>query len=114
METSASCGRVVLHWLAFRYTSNQGAVTSYADLSTLNRKVFKGNGGLKDIAQRFLGRPLCKAEQRSGWDKRPLRKRQLHYAALDAYVEIQVWDRMVEVHSEEQPTLRSLVTDLRV
>ena len=98
----------------FQVVANQGAVTAYADLGTLNRKMFKGSGGLKDIAQRFLSRPLCKAEQRSGWDKRPLRKRQMHYAALDAYVEILLWDRMVEVRSEEQPSLASLVTELRV
>lgn len=100
--------------VCFQVPTNQGSVTAYADLGTLNRQTFKGSGGLKDIAQRFLSRPLCKAEQRSGWDKRPLRKRQLHYAALDAYVEILLWDRMVEVRSEEQPSLLSLVTELRV
>lgn len=89
----------------------KGEVTNYADLHTIHHQAFKGNGGLKDITQQFLGKPLCKAEQRSGWTKRPLRKRQVHYAALDAYVEILLWDRMQEVKGEE---LRALVVDLRV
>jgi uncharacterized protein with PIN domain len=41
---------------------------------------------LARFVERFIGKPLCKREQGSAWNKRPLRKAQLHYAALDAVV----------------------------
>lgn len=46
--------------------------------------------GLASLARRMLGRPVCKAEQRSCWHRRPLRAAQRHYAALDAYVLLQL------------------------
>jgi len=46
--------------------------------------------GLSSLVKRTLGSPLCKAEQRSCWHRRPLREAQRHYAALDAFVLLQV------------------------
>lgn len=46
--------------------------------------------GLASLVKRTLHRPLCKAEQRSCWHRRPLRAAQRHYAALDAHVLLQV------------------------
>ena len=34
---------------------------------------------------------LCKFEQISNWETRPLRQSQMHYAALDAHVLIQIY-----------------------
>lgn len=56
--------------------------------------------GLSKLAERTLGAPLCKAEQRSYWHRRPLRQAQLHYGALDAHVLLQVAAALVE---EERP-----------
>ena len=39
---------------------------------------------LSEICREFFGKPLCKYEQCSNWELRPLRQSQLHYAALDA------------------------------
>ena len=44
-------------------------------------------GSLKsfsEICKEFFGKPLCKYEQCSNWENRPLRQSQLHYGALDA------------------------------
>ncbi len=76
----------------------EGAIMAYGDLQRMYQELFageQGSGGLVMLVQRFLQRKLCKGEQRSNWMKRPLRQGQLHYAALDAYVEILLWDRLV-------------------
>lgn len=59
-------------------------------LATTGSKKNHDLEGLGSLVKRTLGRPLCKAEQRSCWHRRPLRPGQLYYAALDAYVLLQV------------------------
>ena len=49
---------------------------------------------LKELCQKFLGNKLCKYEQCSNWENRPLKKRQLHYASLDAIVCISLFKKM--------------------
>jgi uncharacterized membrane protein YgcG len=46
--------------------------------------------GLGKVAEAWLGRAVDKAEQTSDWDRRPLSKDQLHYAAADAAVLVQI------------------------
>jgi len=53
--------------------------------------------GLAALVQRTLGKTLCKVEQRSCWLRRPLRDAQRHYAALDAFVLLQLASVMVNV-----------------
>ena len=60
-------------------------------------KYLKKAGSLKDMCQEFLGAKLCKYEQCSNWENRPLKKRQLHYAALDAIVCITLYKKMTDV-----------------
>lgn len=43
------------------------------------------SAGLSGYAQALLGLDLCKAEQCSDWEMRPLSEAQVEYAALDAY-----------------------------
>jgi hypothetical protein len=54
----------------------------------------KIKGGLSGYAQHYLGLPLCKYQQKSDWEARPLSRQQLQYAALDAYVLLQIHDKI--------------------
>ncbi|KAH7722761.1 3'-5' exonuclease [Aphelenchoides avenae] len=52
--------------------------------------------GMSSLCKRMLGAPLDKTEQCSVWDRRPLRYRQMRYAALDAYACLMLYDRCLE------------------
>ncbi|KAJ8966185.1 hypothetical protein NQ317_011249 [Molorchus minor] len=55
-------------------------------------EVQKGGPSLGSLVHHCLGHPLDKSDQFSNWERRPLRKSQIIYAALDAYCLIQVYD----------------------
>ncbi len=52
----------------------------------------KQSKGLSELTRRCFGKPLNKSECISNWDARPLRDAQLKYAALDAFVLLQIHD----------------------
>uniref|UniRef100_A0A915EKX7 3'-5' exonuclease domain-containing protein n=1 Tax=Ditylenchus dipsaci TaxID=166011 RepID=A0A915EKX7_9BILA len=54
------------------------------------------NTGLSSLCKRMLGSGLDKQEQCSVWTRRPLRPRQLRYAALDAYCMLLIYRRCME------------------
>jgi ribonuclease D len=51
-------------------------------------------GGLAGLTEFILNQNLDKNEQKSNWENRPLRKAQLHYAACDVYVGIQIYQAL--------------------
>ncbi|KAG2522680.1 hypothetical protein JM16_005738 [Phytophthora kernoviae] len=54
--------------------------------------------GLTAVAEDYLGLPLDKRPRMSDWERRPLTQAQLHYAALDAHVLVQIYYKMQEQH----------------
>lgn len=50
---------------------------------------------LSEVAAALLRRPICKRNQRSNWERRPLRPDQLEYAAIDALVLLELHELLV-------------------
>ena len=72
-------------------------VFSYVDLITVHKKETKYNpGGLANLSEIHIDTPMCKAEQKSNWEQRPLSISQIHYAALDVYMCLAIYNKYKE------------------
>ena len=58
-------------------------------------KYFEKAKGLKYMCKDVLGINLCKYEQCSFWENRPLKQSQLHYAAIDALVCVSLYKKLI-------------------
>ena len=52
---------------------------------------------------------MCKIEQISNWNRRPLRKSQMHYAALDAHSLIKIVEKIGENMNLDDSTCNASV-----
>ncbi len=57
--------------------------------------------GLAGLAEQAFGSPLDKRNQRSNWDRRPLREDQMLYAAYDAFVLIELYNKFFDTCYEK-------------
>ncbi len=64
-----------------------GNVFGLSELESSEAKKIKG---LSKLTQRCFGKPLDKSECMSNWGNKPLRFNQMKYAALDAFILIQI------------------------
>lgn len=79
-------------------TSFDFDLNNYIDLLDYYKEMYNElPGGLAGLCERVLGIHLCKGEQMSNWEKRPLKFSQMHYAALDSYVLIDIYKELKDI-----------------
>lgn len=76
-------------------------------------KAFYSNNtlGLSKICAYVLGTPLKKDKWFSNWEMRPLDDSQLHYAALDAYCLLQIFDKLQELAEEKNLNFENILLE---
>nr|XP_018912099.1 PREDICTED: exonuclease mut-7 homolog [Bemisia tabaci] len=96
----------------------------YLDLSTLWQRLAKefsiqfpfkdddAGSGLSKLVALTLGKSLCKGDQFSNWENRPLRQAQIEYAALDAYCLIEVYKVLEKVCDEQNIPFATLCQEI--
>lgn len=52
------------------------------------------HSNLAHICLKVLGKEVCKKQTLTNWARRPLRRNQLHYAALDALAVIHIYRKL--------------------
>lgn len=62
-----------------------------------------------------LDKKICKFEQISNWNKRPLRKSQTHYAAVEAFALIKILEKLKEKASKEgYPDVEKFIENIEI
>ena len=75
------------------------------DKSTIVFKNTSFEKGLSGLTERLLGKKLNKIDQCSDWEARPLRESQISYAALDAYVLVELYNELYKLASVDDDKL---------
>jgi len=102
-------GDIKLLSKSFTQLSNLLSIsTAILDLETLKAKLSNMLGlpqtntrGLSGLCESLLGLPLNKTDQISDWSRRPLRQSQIIYAALDAFVCLEIYKTAMTIAKEK-------------
>lgn len=71
-----------------------------------------GGNSLSSLVQICFGLPLEKAEQCSNWELRPLRNTQIYYAALDAFVLLEVYKFLQKMCTAQNINFEEVCNDV--
>jgi ribonuclease D len=75
----------------------EGNVKSLVDLVPLFSQIASSNKvALSVMCKEILGKELSKLEQVGDWDSRPLRESQMHYAGMDAFVLLPLYQKITD------------------
>ncbi len=77
---------------------------SFVDLSALASARGIVTTGLRNLAGLFLNGRISKAAQVSNWEQNPLTRKQILYAATDAWVSLRVFEELMRRKGDAQPT----------
>ena len=78
------------------FFSDNNSCTIYDLVVIYNQKYLEKCQSLKTVTEKILGKSMCKYEQCSDWNIRPLSKCKIHYAALDALICIRLYKKIIE------------------
>ncbi|KAM3964662.1 exonuclease mut-7 homolog [Aphomia sociella] len=73
-----------------------------------------GGNSLSSLVQSCFGLPLEKSEQCSNWELRPLRQTQILYAALDAYVLIEIYEFLQKLCEKQGIKFEEICNDVMI
>lgn len=78
------------------------------DFSEMFKKEDGNQISLTFLCEKFIGRKLCKYNCRSNWGQNYLRSSQMHYAALDAFALLKIYEKYqdIEQKNEQQTFLK--------
>ena len=101
-----------------KYCSNMkflDYVPKFLEIQDFYKKVYpdfaeRGGSSLATVCENMIGKKLCKNEQMSNWERRPLRFSQEHYGALDAYILTIVIEKLEQEGSKVKNKVK--VTDI--
>lgn len=76
---------------------------SFVDLSDLAAKRGIITTGLRNLAGLFLNGRISKAAQVSNWEQNPLTRKQIQYAATDAWVSLRIYEELMRRKGNARP-----------